>query len=50
MGRYMAYEFQSTMDIEEVTVETPLETAKGIKIIDINDVVVVTILRAAIPW
>lgn len=49
MGRYMAYEFQSTMDIEEVTVETPLETAKGIKIIDINDVVVVTILRAAIP-
>jgi uracil phosphoribosyltransferase len=49
MGRYMAYEFQSTMDIEEVTVETPLETAKGIKITDINDVVVVTILRAAIP-
>lgn len=49
MGRYMAYEFQSTMDIEEITVKTPLDTAQGIKIKDINDVVVVTILRAAIP-
>lgn len=49
MGRYMAYEFQSTMDIEEVSVQTPLDTAQGIKIKDITDVVVVTILRAAIP-
>lgn len=49
MGRYMAYEFQSTMDIEEVNIQTPLDTAQGIKIKEINDVVVVTILRAAIP-
>lgn len=49
IGRYMAYEFQSTMDIDEVTVKTPLGTAQGIKIKEISDVVVVTILRAAIP-
>jgi uracil phosphoribosyltransferase len=49
MGRYMAYEFQSTMDIEEVRVQTPLGTTHGIKIKDISDVLVVTILRAGIP-
>ncbi len=49
MGRYLAYEFQSTMDIEEVGVETPLGTAKGLKVVESRDVVVVAILRAAIP-
>lgn len=49
MGRYLAYEFQSTMDIEEVGVETPLGTAQGIKIVESSDVVVIAILRAAIP-
>ncbi|HEY0196112.1 MAG TPA: uracil phosphoribosyltransferase [Methanobacterium sp.] len=49
MGRYLAYEFQSTMDIQEVSVKTPLETAQGIKIKETRNVVVVTILRAAIP-
>lgn len=49
MGRYLAYEFQSAMDIQEVTVKTPLGTAKGIEVKEIDDVVVVTILRAAIP-
>jgi uracil phosphoribosyltransferase len=49
IGRYIAYEFQSTMDIDEVSVETPLGIAQGIKIIDKQDVVVVAILRAAMP-
>lgn len=49
IGRYMAYEFQSTMDIDEVSVKTPLGTAKGIEIKESRDVVIVTILRAAIP-
>lgn len=49
MGRLIAYEFQSTMDIHEVRVKTSLGTAKGIKIDETENVVVVAILRAAIP-
>ncbi len=49
MGRYIGYEFQSTMDIHEVSVKTPLGTAHGIKIKETDDVVVIAILRAAIP-
>jgi len=49
MGRYIAYEFQSTMDIEEVNVETTLASSKGIKIMEVDDVVVVAVLRAALP-
>lgn len=49
MGRYMAYEFQSTMNIEEVSVKTPISTANGIKIVEADDVVVIAILRAALP-
>jgi uracil phosphoribosyltransferase len=49
MGRLMGYEFQSTMDIQEVNVKTPLGNAKGIKLTDTDEVVVVAILRAAIP-
>lgn len=48
-GRLIAYEFQSTMDIHEVKVKTSLGKANGIKIDDLEDVVVVAILRAAIP-
>ena len=49
MGRLIGYEFQSTMDIREITVKTPLGSAKGIKIKETENVVVVAILRAAIP-
>ena len=37
------------MDIREVKVETPLGVANGIKINDTKDIVVVAVLRAAIP-
>ena len=49
IGRYIAYEFQSTMDIDEVSVKTPLGTAQGIKIKETSDVIVIAILRAAVP-
>ena len=49
MSRLMGYEFQSTMDIREVKVKTPFGTAKGIKIKETENVIVVGILRAAIP-
>lgn len=49
MGRYIAYEFQSTMDIDEVSVKTPLGIAKGIIIKETDDIIVIAILRAALP-
>ncbi|MCE5215358.1 MAG: uracil phosphoribosyltransferase [Methanobacterium sp.] len=49
MGRFIAYELQSTMDIHEVNVKTSLGTAKGIKINETDNVVVIAILRAALP-
>lgn len=49
IGSLIGYEFASTMDIQSVTLKTPLGTANGIKIKDLNDVVVVSVLRAAIP-
>ena len=49
MGTLIGYEFASNMDIREVKVETPLGVANGIKINDTEDIVVVAVLRAAIP-
>ncbi|MDI6644964.1 MAG: uracil phosphoribosyltransferase [Methanobacteriaceae archaeon] len=49
IGRLISYEFINTMEREPVEVETPLGFAEGIKIKNINDVVVISILRAAIP-
>jgi uracil phosphoribosyltransferase len=49
LGRYMGYELTKTMDVEEVEVETPLEKTKGIIIKDRRNVVIITVLRAAIP-
>ncbi|MDO5836728.1 MAG: uracil phosphoribosyltransferase, partial [Methanobacterium sp.] len=39
----------NTLEKEEVTVQTPLGIAKGVRIKDKNDIVVVNVLRAAIP-
>ena len=49
MGTLIGYEFASNMDIREVKVKTPLGIANGIKIKDTENIVVVTVLRAAIP-
>jgi uracil phosphoribosyltransferase len=50
IGRLLAYEFADDLDKERVTVETPLGKAHGIKIPDLKDMVVVSVLRAAIPF
>ena len=50
LGRYMAYEFLRTMDSKEVSVETPLGNAKGRVVKGRDKVVIVLILRAAIPF
>lgn len=49
IGRLFGYEFADTLDREFVTVETPLSTSKGIKIKNMDNIVVVSVLRAAIP-
>jgi uracil phosphoribosyltransferase len=49
IGRLMGYEYVNTLEKEPVTVETPLGIAKGIKIKDMENIVVVSILRAALP-
>ncbi|ASJ16851.1 uracil phosphoribosyltransferase [Thermococcus chitonophagus] len=49
LGRYMAYEITKTMETETVKIETPLEETEGIIVKDRRNVVIVTVLRAAIP-
>jgi len=49
LGRYMGYELTKTMEVEEIKVETPLEETEGIIVKDRKNVVIVTVLRAAIP-
>ncbi|MDD4332284.1 MAG: uracil phosphoribosyltransferase [Methanosarcinaceae archaeon] len=49
LGRYMGYEFTKTMDFENLRIETPLETTKGITASDRKHVLIITVLRVAIP-
>ena len=49
LGRYMGYEIIKTMDVEKVKIETPLEETEGIIVKDRKNVVIVTVLRAAVP-
>jgi uracil phosphoribosyltransferase len=50
LGRYMAYEFLRTMPTQDVTVQTPLGAAQGRKVRGNDKIVVVLVLRAAIPF
>ncbi|MCC7551305.1 MAG: uracil phosphoribosyltransferase [Methanobacterium sp.] len=49
IGRWLAYELANTLEKEDMTVQTPLGVAEGVKLKDENDLVVVSVLRAAIP-
>ena len=49
LGRYMAYELTKTMETERIKVKTPLEETEGVIIKDRQNVVIITVLRAAIP-
>ncbi len=49
IGRLISYEFANTLETKTIQVETPLGTSEGIKIKDKKDIVVVNVLRAAIP-
>jgi uracil phosphoribosyltransferase len=50
LGRYMAYEFLRTLETEETAVETPLGKAKGGVVKGNDKIVIILVLRAAIPF
>ncbi len=50
LGRFMAYEFLRTLDVQEFTVETPLGPAKGGRVKGNDKIVIILVLRAAIPF
>lgn len=50
LGRYMAYEFLRTLDTQETEVETPLGEAKGGRVKGDDKIVIILVLRAAIPF
>jgi uracil phosphoribosyltransferase len=49
IGRWLAYELANTLEKESLVLQTPLGTADGVKIKNKDDIVVVSVLRAAIP-
>lgn len=49
LGRVLGLELVKEFEIKEITVETPLSLAKGVTIPGMDNVVIVTILRAAMP-
>jgi len=50
LGRFMSYEFADTLEKKSVTVETPLGISEGTIIKDKKNIVVINVLRAAIPF
>ncbi|MFP3399055.1 uracil phosphoribosyltransferase [Acidianus sp.] len=50
LGRLIGYEIANTMDYEIIEVETPLGVkTKGVRIYDLENVIIINILRAATP-
>lgn len=50
LGRYMGYEITKSMDYKDKMVETPVDWANGIEMTDRENVVLISVLRAAIPY
>ncbi len=50
IGMFMAYELSKTFRVEKIPIETPLESTFGLKISDMENIVLVVVLRAAIPF
>jgi uracil phosphoribosyltransferase len=50
LGRFMAYEFLRTMETAKVDVSTPLGRAAGGRVKGNDKVVIILVLRAAIPF
>lgn len=50
LGRIVGYELVKTFPVRAVEVETPLGRATGVEIVGLDKVVIVQILRAAMPF
>jgi uracil phosphoribosyltransferase len=50
LGRFMAYEFLRTMETQETNIETPLAPVKGSRVKGNDKIVIILVLRAAIPF
>ncbi|MDG7010944.1 MAG: uracil phosphoribosyltransferase [Nitrososphaerota archaeon] len=50
LGRYMAYEFLRTLETEVVEVDSPLGAAVGRRVKGDDKIVIILVLRAAIPF
>jgi uracil phosphoribosyltransferase len=50
LGRIVGYELVKTFPVRTVDVETPLGVAKGVEIVGLDRVVIVEVLRAAMPF
>ena len=51
LGRLVGLDIISDMDHEKVSVETPLNVkAEGLRIVDLDHIVIINVLRAAIPF
>ena len=46
----MGYEISKTFDYEVIDIQTPVCPTRGIRILDKDNVVLINILRAAIPF
>jgi len=49
IGRYLGYEISESLSFMEKKVKTPLGIAGGIEVTDVKNIVIVNVLRAAIP-
>jgi len=49
LGRVLGLAIYNDMSAKKVTVETPLGTAEGVEVPDAENVVIITVLRAAMP-
>jgi uracil phosphoribosyltransferase len=50
LGRIVGYELVKTFPVRTVDVETPLGVARGVEIVGLDRVVIVEVLRAAMPF
>jgi uracil phosphoribosyltransferase len=50
LGRSMAYEFLRTMETQDIPVDSPLGRAKGRRVKGKDKIVIILVLRAAIPF
>jgi uracil phosphoribosyltransferase len=50
LGRYMAYEFLRTLETQEAEVQTPMGRAQGGEVKGNDKIVIILVLRAAIPF